>query len=787
VPDLVLVPSLLSAQEDAEIAGALRLIAAAANVRMLTIPRFADSTQPSQNRRGVFAKLRGRKTPITPGGCEPAVFADQIAAYLAEAAAERRAAKEAEVDAEADRVHSSSADVVPPVSAPLPAAPIASTPHAASGGEAVDTPIEQMFDAPVEPTPIRYAPIVLAPMPASAGVEPRSLIRDEPLLNADTPLDRFDVPSSPSPAERSALEEPGAIWLAEPGPLNVEPVREVMLHDSLADLEIPDVSPAIDDHVDVAAIAAQEVSAVEQPATVDSVFARTDAIDDESQILAIEEVLQALALEDASADVAIHAAPPHDVPQVMVFDDAPVVVAFPEEPDVPELRAASEPVSEPQPAPVSRRRRKAAKKAAAESDDRFDIDALLAPLLSEIAAKRSAPAWAESRRVAPPATQPIAAPPVPAAIASPALSIESPEPAAASEFAVVAPVQAMPPDQPPVEPPIAQMPVTPAPEPVAPENVAPAASVEVVAAATVDVTPAVPVEVAPMAMEDVAPVVAAVLAEEFAAPPVAIRSAERKARTQPIAQMPVTPAPVAPEDVAPAASVDLTPAVPVEVVPMAAPIAVADVAPVVAAVLAEEFTPPPVSITPVERVAMIPPPVEPLPVEAMAVAQVPIQPTPVEPPPVVHMAAAPPVVEPIPVAQVDDIDPMFFAEDVHEGKTDPAPHDRPAWVELIESLRKDIERLKADRLPPIETAPAAPASEPEERPPVPRVGRVLSIADARGRADTAAKVRTPAPTPRAKPPKPTEDQWGLFDPEQCGFAALRAKLEEISTREEVSV
>ena len=28
------------------------------------------------------------------------------------------------------------------------------------------------------------------------------------------------------------------------------------------------------------------------------------------------------------------------------------------------------------------------------------------------------------------------------------------------------------------------------------------------------------------------------------------------------------------------------------------------------------------------------------------------------------------------------------------------------------------------------------------------------------------------PTKRAKKPKPIQDEWGFFDPEQCGFAAL---------------
>lgn len=89
VPDLVLVPALLSPQDDAALAAALRVIAAAAHVRTLTIPVLASRTKPAAV-RGVLARWRrSREESPEPDGCDPAVFGEQISTYLREAAAER--------------------------------------------------------------------------------------------------------------------------------------------------------------------------------------------------------------------------------------------------------------------------------------------------------------------------------------------------------------------------------------------------------------------------------------------------------------------------------------------------------------------------------------------------------------------------------------------------------------------------------------------------------------------------------------------------------------------------
>ena len=98
VPDLILIPALLAPQDDAALAVALRVIAVTAHVQMLTIPVLA-AAHPKNQPRGVLAKWRRRRSESNmPDGCDPAMFGDQIAAYLAEAAAERAGHESAEVD-----------------------------------------------------------------------------------------------------------------------------------------------------------------------------------------------------------------------------------------------------------------------------------------------------------------------------------------------------------------------------------------------------------------------------------------------------------------------------------------------------------------------------------------------------------------------------------------------------------------------------------------------------------------------------------------------------------------
>ena len=57
------------------------------------------------------------------------------------------------------------------------------------------------------------------------------------------------------------------------------------------------------------------------------------------------------------------------------------------------------------------------------------------------------------------------------------------------------------------------------------------------------------------------------------------------------------------------------------------------------------------------------------------------------------------------------------------------------------------------------------------------------IADFEPPANIAASLVAPRTHKRTRRGRPAQDEWGFFDPSQCGFPALIAKLDEIASRE----
>jgi hypothetical protein len=167
-----------------------------------------------------------------------------------------------------------------------------------------------------------------------------------------------------------------------------------------------------------------------------------------------------------------------------------------------------------------------------------------------------------------------------------------------------------------------------------------------------------------------------------------------------------------------------------------------------------------------------------------------------------------------------DVQAVEFT-DMDETEETAAASDGPEWRDVLSALRRDLHHTKAERSEP--AVPAAPAPRPAparlahahapsdgqqpiviraaaptaaiERRPAVRAEQpaatersqpvaVKAPADAAAGpaaapAATEANGDVPLKKKRAKIP-PAQDEWGMFDPQQCGLAALRVKLSELA-------
>src|SRR5438552_6068900 len=215
IPDLVLVPALLSPQDDAALATALRVIATAAHVQTLTIPVFAAPTPRPRRSGGVLAKLMGdRPQDAGPDGCNPGLFAEQIAAYLAEA--------------ETARAHRQYAEEY---QSPAPR-PIVERPAAASAFDVepwLDEPAAEMSGLSVVPGPTQepvYTPAYETYVPVYEPVyepeptpEPVAADEPEPVVRAFEPRPLHIVHPAPELVE-DAEPEWQPVVESEPEPVH---------------------------------------------------------------------------------------------------------------------------------------------------------------------------------------------------------------------------------------------------------------------------------------------------------------------------------------------------------------------------------------------------------------------------------------------------------------------------------------------------------------------------------------------------------------------------------------
>jgi hypothetical protein len=122
VPDLILVTTLMSPRDEEELVTHLKSLDGADHLQTLTIPLLAGSAKPEKESGGLLGAFRRRKSAQMQG-CDPAVFAEEIAGYLRraqETKAEIRALKEIQFDqAQAQAAQAALAEPAEPAPAPV--------------------------------------------------------------------------------------------------------------------------------------------------------------------------------------------------------------------------------------------------------------------------------------------------------------------------------------------------------------------------------------------------------------------------------------------------------------------------------------------------------------------------------------------------------------------------------------------------------------------------------------------------------------------------------------------
>ncbi len=136
-------------------------------------------------------------------------------------------------------------------------------------------------------------------------------------------------------------------------------------------------------------------------------------------------------------------------------------------------------------------------------------------------------------------------------------------------------------------------------------------------------------------------------------------------------------------------------------------------------------------------------------------------------------AAADPIVfddEPLPAVTPEPVVPAKPVAAISENMRDDEPTRRAKdsitemWTPLAAGPGTVMAPIEG---PTMRRKPAPPA-------PAPRVAPLKIAAPQPAPADASSVRRRARPK---KEPKPIQDEWGLYDPEQCGFAALLQRLE----------
>jgi hypothetical protein len=776
IPDLVLTSPLMSPFDDGVLDEYLRdLGPAGAHVQSLRIPVLGTSSKKSKG--GGFSLFGRSKATHTLEGCDPKVFADEITQYLMRAAEEKQNAQ--------DQAESASRplEAVPPGDewATTPGQtsvvedeerwdPLAWQADVRSTEPAMDTPAPVYSPiAAEEPTPV-YAPLAAEePTPVYTPIAMEGPTPVYTPIAAEEPTPEY-TPIAPEEAAPvyapMAAEEPAPVY----NPIAVESAYR------------DEAAPAL------AETPAQEAQAADAPAA--DVYVPEPAIETPKPSWLIgDETPPAAPAFDATAYTPIEEGPDPVSASVLLPEPSPdplASVVLPEEPspdpDEPVVRAplslfegveaATDPslflpseeptVRGPEPLTLFR-----------------GVEAITDPTeyLRPIAAEPfvaepivAAPVAAEPVLVEPVLVEPVVAAPV---VAEPVAA----EPVAA-EPVVVEPVVAAP----VVAEPVAAEPVVV--EPVAAEPAEPIAAESFV----MEPVAAEPIVAEPIFTEPIAPPTMAA-PEPIALQPPVVAAVELP---DPPAAPPASPAPVAEKPAAPKLTASFRAALaairkawdaphakaapPVEEKPSEATTPAREEAPIPAVA-------PTRIVAPVWADASDP---------AKAEAAAPLEPIPAPESPAfdvdltgdVELIDSEPVVEHIPEPESQPFAVQPLEPPADAGLGEPAAGASDVYEITVDP---DLQELESTLLAPLEpsTGPS-PSEEPVSRASetAPREGRGSKDAPRSKRGKSSKKGKAASAKPRRQDKEPVQDEWGIFDPERCGFAALVDKLEEVSEEKE---
>jgi hypothetical protein len=374
VPDLILVPALMSPQDDAALGAALRVIATAAHVQMLTTPLFAAAA-PAPRGRGVLGVFRrSRPAKASPDGCDPAEFAQQISSYLQSAVEERTAAQHVppQLVSAPPPIVDSSGRYMPldatrlyrdehPTHQQLEAAPateaipepVAATPEYESVAELVEPVAE--IDEPIvamdEPVVAVAEPAAGIIEPVAEVVEPIVAFEPEQLSQASVVMHEAIDTVSETPAPESIAEPIAA--LREPIDETAEPLLEApepmgaaadfsqrrigFVPEAVRDEEVDQpiaIAASVDDTPVLEVIAETEAVALSEPIADEAIELFEVVSDDDDEEGAIDLSAEfaafdrAQSLEAEATEVDAEAVEVLEIPEVEILETPEIIEAI---------------------------------------------------------------------------------------------------------------------------------------------------------------------------------------------------------------------------------------------------------------------------------------------------------------------------------------------------------------------------------------------------------------------------------------------------------------------------